>query len=72
MDQNRLKTELPIRLSQDAIEEFKKIYQEEYGRTLSDAEAIEMSQRLLRLFQIIYHPLPSDQHPTEHKDPPNY
>lgn len=49
-----------MKLSQDAIEELKNIYQEEYNKPLSDAEALEMGLRLLRLFEIIYRPIPRD------------
>jgi len=49
-----------LEIDQDALQEFKEIYQAEFGKTLSDAEALEMGQRLLRLFQIIYRPIPGD------------
>lgn len=55
-----------MKLSQDAIEEFKAIYQEEFGETLSDGEAQEMGGRLLRLFQILCRPLPSESHNPQH------
>ena len=47
-----------MRLSQQAIEELKKIHREKSGETLSDAEVEEMGLRLLRLFKIIYRPIP--------------
>lgn len=59
-----------MQISQETIEEFKKIYQEEFGETISDAEALEMSQRLISLFEIIYRPLPSEFDPPEHTDLP--
>jgi len=49
-----------MQLSQEAIEEFKTIYQEEFGEIISDAEAQEMGLRLLRFVQIITRPLPVD------------
>lgn len=52
-----------MQINREAIEEFKKIYEEEFGETISDAEALEMGQRLISLFEIIYRPLPHD--PTE-------
>ena len=42
-----------MQLSREAIEAFKAIYQDEYGIALSDAEAQDMGQRLLVLFQIL-------------------
>lgn len=59
-----------MQLNQETIEEFKKIYQEEFGESISDAEALEMSQRLISLFEIIYRPLPSELDPPEHTDLP--
>lgn len=49
-----------MQLSRETIKEFKKIYEEEFGETISDAEALEMGQRLISLFEIIYRPLPDD------------
>ncbi|CAG0940564.1 hypothetical protein BROC_01086 [Candidatus Brocadiaceae bacterium] len=49
-----------MQISQQDIEKLKKIYQEETGAILSDVDALEMGQRLLTLFKIIYRPLPSD------------
>jgi len=40
-------------ISPDAIEEFKTIYQDEFGLRLSDEEAKEMALRLLRFFDIL-------------------
>jgi hypothetical protein len=43
----------PKQLSREAIEEFKAIYQEEFGETLSDDEVQEIAMRLLRFFGIL-------------------
>jgi len=43
----------PNQLSREAIEEFKAIYQEEFGETLSDDEVQEIAMRLLRFFGIL-------------------
>jgi len=43
----------PHQLSREAIEEFKAIYQEEFGETLSDDEVQEIAMRLLRFFGIM-------------------
>jgi hypothetical protein len=43
----------PNQLSREAIDEFKAIYQEEFGETLSDDEVQEIAARLLRFFGIL-------------------
>ena len=43
----------PQQLSREAIEEFKTIYQEEFGEILSDDEVQEIAMRLLRFFGIM-------------------
>jgi hypothetical protein len=48
----------PRQLSRQAIEEFKAIYQAEFGQTLSDDEVQEIAIRLLRFFGILNQPLP--------------
>ena len=56
-----------MRLSQQAIEELKTIHKEKSGETLSDRETEEMGLRFLRLFKIIYRPIPDDSHDSENK-----
>ena len=43
----------PQRLSREAIEEFKDIYQEEFGEALSDDEVHEIAMRLPRFFGVL-------------------
>jgi hypothetical protein len=50
----------PQQLSRKAIHEFKTIYQEEFGKTLSDDEVQEIALRLLRFFGILVRPLPGE------------
>jgi hypothetical protein len=50
-----------MKLSEEAIEEFRDIYYREYGKKISDEEAQEMGQNLLSLFKIIYRPIPEDE-----------
>ena len=45
--------ETPQQLSRAAIDEFKAIYQEEFGEVLSDDEVREIAMRLLRFFGIL-------------------
>ena len=47
----------PPQLSRQAIDEFKIIYQEEFGQTLSDDEVQEIALRLLRFFGILQQPV---------------
>jgi hypothetical protein len=47
-------------LSKEAIEEFKKIYREEFHEEITDAQALEMGEGLLDLFEIIYRPIPEN------------
>lgn len=51
----------PQQLSREAIEEFKAIYQEEFGKTLTDDEVQEIALRLLRFFGILQKPLPDEK-----------
>lgn len=50
----------PQQLSRKAIEEFKVIYQEEFGEILSDDEVREIATRLLRFFGILVRPSPGE------------
>ena len=43
----------PQQLSRQAIDEFKAIYQEEFGQNLSDDEVQEIASRLLHFFGIL-------------------
>jgi hypothetical protein len=45
-------------LSKEAVEEFKKIYLEEFKEEISDAEAQELGENLISLFKIIYRTIP--------------
>jgi hypothetical protein len=47
-----------MRLNQNAIDEFRAIYKKQFGEEISEDDAQEMGLRLLKLFQIIYRPLP--------------
>lgn len=42
-----------MRLSSEALREFKEIYQAEFGERLSDTEAEQAGLRLLRLFDLL-------------------
>lgn len=44
-------------LSATALEEFKKIYLEEFGEEISDEKAVELGINLLTIFDKIYRPV---------------
>ena len=44
----------PQQLSRQAIEEFRAIYLEEFGKALSNDEAQEMALRLLRFLETLH------------------
>ena len=50
----------PQQLSREAIDEFKAIYQDEFGRELSDDEVQEIAIRLLQFFRILVRPSPGE------------
>lgn len=50
-----------IALSGEALDEFKQIYQSEFGEALTDAQAQELGLRLLRIFDLLSRPLPEDK-----------
>jgi hypothetical protein len=45
-----------MRLSREAVEEFKGIYHQEFGEALSDKQAQALGKDLLSLFKIVYCP----------------
>lgn len=47
-------------LSKAAILDFKKLYAEEYGVDISDAEALELGVNLLNLMNHIYKPIKAE------------
>ena len=44
-------------LSKKAIDDYKKIYKDTYGKNLSDKEALEKATKFLNLFKTIYKPI---------------
>ena len=48
-------------ISQEALKEYKEIYKKEFGKDISDAEALEQATRLLRLIEIIYKPMTKEE-----------
>jgi hypothetical protein len=56
-------------LSRQAIEEFKKIYYQEFGERISEQEAQEMEEGLLFLFELFLKPQPADKQQTDNSKP---
>jgi len=49
-----------VTLSKQAIADFQKIYLLEFGVELSNQDASEKAIKLLRLFKLIYQPVPKE------------
>jgi hypothetical protein len=45
-------------ISREAVLEYREIYKKVYGKEISYNEGLEQGTRLLRLFRIIYRPIP--------------
>ena len=44
-------------ISKEQLEEFKKIYKKEFGKDISDKEALESATKLMHLVEIVYKPM---------------
>jgi len=49
-----------MEITKESLTEFKKIYEEEFQETVTDAEALEMARRILDFFSIVARPLPKE------------
>ena len=49
-----------MQLTQEDLEEFKAIYQQEFSLALSDAQALELATTALNLMGAVYRPLPEE------------
>lgn len=49
-----------MRFSDDALDEFRAIYRDEFGEEIARDEAQEMGTRLVELLRLLLRPLPSD------------
>jgi len=62
-----------MKLSKEAIEEFKDIYYKKFRETLLDAKARELGEKLLLLVKAVYYPNPKDNNQNKndkHSNPP--
>jgi len=57
--------QIPEGLSTEAVIEFQKIYEEEFGEVLNDTEAEQMGMDLLRFFAPLVEQKDADMHLTE-------
>ncbi len=54
-------------ISQEALEEFKAIYKNQFGIELSDQDALEKATKLLTLMKAVYKPITKEQYDTVEK-----
>lgn len=47
-------------LSEKAIASFQQVYRQEFGTEINRDEAVAMGTKLLRLFKLIYQPIPKE------------
>lgn len=47
-------------LSEKAVKEYKEIYKQEFGIELSDEEARDEAEKMIRMFRVIYRPIPKE------------
>lgn len=48
-------------ISNKQLEEFKRIYRKQFGKDISDQDALESATKLLRLMEIVYKPMTRDE-----------
>jgi hypothetical protein len=49
-----------MKFTKEQLDEFKQIYKKEFGKEISDEEALEMATDLINLFKVIYRPIPTN------------
>ncbi|OHB06428.1 MAG: hypothetical protein A3B16_02330 [Candidatus Zambryskibacteria bacterium RIFCSPLOWO2_01_FULL_45_43] len=54
-------------LSQEQIDSFKKLYKKEFGKDLTDEEALEQATKLTRLVRLVYKPITKKEYAEYHK-----
>ena len=50
-----------MQLPEEAIEEFERVYYEEYDKRLSDQETLIIIKNLIEIFKIVYKPVLNNQ-----------
>lgn len=59
-----------MQISKESLNALRAIYAKEFGKIITEEEALEMATRILDLYQIIYRPLPGETRPPT-GDPPH-
>jgi hypothetical protein len=60
-------------ISQEALQEFKRIWQEEESEEISDEVAMEEAVNLLTMFNAVYRPIKEDWlEKNDHEKPPKH
>lgn len=44
-------------ISNEQLDEFKRIYRKEFGKDISDQDALESATKLLNLLEVVYKPM---------------
>jgi hypothetical protein len=47
---------------QNYLEKFKEIYKKEYGKEISDEDALEQGTKLLRMVELVYKPMTAEDY----------
>lgn len=48
-------------ISKERLEEFKRIYRKEFGKDISDQDALESATKLLNLLRVVYKPMTKEE-----------
>ena len=59
----------PMKISDEALEEFAKLYKDEFDEDITKAQASEMAFRLVTFYELLAQKLP-EEHITPLGDPP--
>lgn len=54
-------------ISKEHLEKFKEIFKKEFGKEISDEDALEQATKLLRLVEIVYKPMTLKEYETLQK-----
>lgn len=58
-----------MRLSEEAIREFKAIYRREFGQEITDDRARKIAERFITLTEIVLRPIPGVDFPVDKNNP---
>jgi len=49
-------------LSESQIKQFQELYKKHFGREISQSEAIDQGEKLIRLMELVYRPMTAEEH----------